>query len=162
MLYYFRKDKNATEMQETICAVYGKDAVTDRTCQKWFVRFRAGDVSLDDATQSGRPVELDSDQIKTLIENNQHDTTLNVGDILKISKTLKLLVKMKNVFYFIERTGLFGQHNITRSLYFLTLFTNFTHFWHPLIYFLYLLFSYVPHIRVSEITQHLPCSDLFP
>ena len=33
--------------------------------------FRAGDVSLDDAPQSGRPVEVDNDQIKTLTESNQ-------------------------------------------------------------------------------------------
>ena len=38
MLYYFRKGKNATEMQTKICAVC-EGAVTDRTCQKWFVKF---------------------------------------------------------------------------------------------------------------------------
>ena len=39
---------------------------------KWFVNFRAGDFSPDDALPSGRPVEVDSDQIETLTENNQH------------------------------------------------------------------------------------------
>ena len=70
MLYYFKKGKNATKIQKKICAVYGEGAVTDRTCQKWFVKFRARDFSLHDAPWSGRPVEVDSDQIKTLIENN--------------------------------------------------------------------------------------------
>ena len=49
MLYYFKKGKNAIEMQKKICAVYGEGAVTDQTCQKWFAKFRAGDFSLDDA-----------------------------------------------------------------------------------------------------------------
>ena len=49
MLYYFKKRKNATEMQKKICAIFGEGAVTDETCQKWFVKFRAGDFSLDDA-----------------------------------------------------------------------------------------------------------------
>ena len=40
-------------------------------CQKWFVRFHAGDFSLDDAPWSGRPFEVDSDQIKTLADYNQ-------------------------------------------------------------------------------------------
>ena len=62
-------------MQKKICAVYGEDAVTDRTCQKWFAKFHARDFSLDDAPWSGRPVEVDSDQIETLIENNQRYTT---------------------------------------------------------------------------------------
>ena len=39
MLYYYRKGKNATEMQKKICAVYGEGAVTDQTSQKWFVKF---------------------------------------------------------------------------------------------------------------------------
>ena len=71
MLYYFKKGKNATEMQEKICAVHGEGAVTDWMCQKWFMKFCAGDFLLDDAPQLGRPVEVDSDQIETLIENNQ-------------------------------------------------------------------------------------------
>ena len=87
MLYYFKTGKNATEMHKKICAVYGEGAVTDRTCQKWFVKFHAGDFSLDDASKSGRPVEVDSYQIETIIENNQRYTTLEIADILKISKS---------------------------------------------------------------------------
>ena len=56
-------------------------------CQKWFAKFQAGDFSLDDAPRSGRPVEVDSDQIETLIENNQRYTTREIADILKISKS---------------------------------------------------------------------------
>ena len=65
MLYYFEKGENATEKKKT-CAVYGEGAVTGRVCQKWFVRFGAGDFSLDNALWSGSPVEVDNDQIKTL------------------------------------------------------------------------------------------------
>ena len=32
ILYYFKKGKNTTDMQEMICAVYGEGAVTDQTC----------------------------------------------------------------------------------------------------------------------------------
>ena len=34
-----KKGKNSTETPKKICAVYGKCAVTDQTCQKWFVKF---------------------------------------------------------------------------------------------------------------------------
>ena len=56
MLYYFKKGKNATEMQKKICATYGEGAVTDRTCQKWFETFCAGDFSMDNASRSGSSV----------------------------------------------------------------------------------------------------------
>ena len=53
MLYYFKKGKNATEMQKRrrkrICAVYREGAVTDPMCQKWFAKFCAGDFSPDNA-----------------------------------------------------------------------------------------------------------------
>ena len=50
-LYYFKKGKNVPEMQQKICARYGESTVTDRTCQKCFAKFCAGDFSLDDAPQ---------------------------------------------------------------------------------------------------------------
>ena len=89
MLYYFKKGKNATETQRKICTVCGEGAVTGQMCQKWFAKFCARDFSLDYAPWSGRPVEVGSDQVKTLIENNQHYTTQETANILKIPKSIK-------------------------------------------------------------------------
>ena len=44
--------------------MYGEGAVTDRTCQKWFVKFHAGDFSLDDAPQT--------DQLKLTAIRSRH------------------------------------------------------------------------------------------
>ena len=67
------------------------------------MKFCAGDFSLDHAPWSGRPVEIDSDQIETLIENSQCSTIQEIADILKISKSIKLLVKMKNVPFILQK-----------------------------------------------------------
>ena len=67
--------------------MYGEGAVTAGTCQKWFAKFCAGDFSLDDAPRLRTPVEVDSDQIETLIENNQHYAMRVIADILEISKS---------------------------------------------------------------------------
>ena len=61
------------------------------------MKFPAGDFCLDDVPWSGRPAEVDSNQIETLIENNQHSTTWEIADILKIATSIKLLVEMKIV-----------------------------------------------------------------
>ena len=87
MLYYFKEGKTQLKRKKKMCAVYGEDAVTDRMCQKWFVKFYARDFSLACAPQSGRPVEVDSDQVNTLIEKNEHYTTQEIANILKISKS---------------------------------------------------------------------------
>ena len=94
--------------------MYGEGAMTDQMCQKWFVKFHAGDFLLDDAPWLGRPVETDSDQIKTLIENNQCYTTQEIANIHRISKSIKLLVKMKNVSFILQKKKeheSFGQPN---------------------------------------------------
>ena len=82
--------------------MYGEGAVTDRTCQNWFAKFHAGNFLLDDVPQSGRPLEVDRDQIKTLTENNQRSTTREIANILRIPKSIKLLVKMKNVSFILQ------------------------------------------------------------
>ena len=60
----------------------------------------AGDFSVDDAPGSGRPVEVDS-EIETLIQNSPcYYTMKEIANILKICKSINLLVKMKNVFFY--------------------------------------------------------------
>ena len=83
----------------------GGGAVTDRMCHKWLLMFHAGDVSRDDALQLGRPIEADSDQIKTLFKNNQ--SLHHVGDSqhtqnIQINKVIG--ENKKCVFYFMENT----------------------------------------------------------
>ena len=105
MLYCFMEGKNGTEMQQKqkICAVYGEGAVTDQMCQTWFVMCHAGDFSLNDAPQLSRPVKVESDQIKALIEDNQCHIRQEIANILKISKSIKLLVKVKNVSFNLQK-----------------------------------------------------------
>ena len=71
-------------------------------CQKWFAKFHAGHFLLDDAPQSGRPVEVDGDQIETLNENNQCYTMWELAYIFKISKSI-VICEMKNMSYFREK-----------------------------------------------------------
>ena len=82
------------------CAVYGEGAETEWTCQKWFAKFHAGDFSLDVAPQSGRPVEVDSNQIETLIENNQRYTTREIDDIISKSSVENHLHQLGYVIHF--------------------------------------------------------------
>ena len=84
MLYYFKKGKNATEMQKKICAVYGEGPVTDWMCQKGFMKFCTRDFLLEDA-----PVV---DQLKLMTMQLRHwekqcYMMQEIADVLKISKS---------------------------------------------------------------------------
>ena len=73
--------------------MYGEAAETEQMCQKWFVKFCAGDFSLDYAPWLSRLLEVDNNQIETLNENNQFCTTWELVNILKIHKSIKLMGK---------------------------------------------------------------------
>ena len=78
------------------------------------MKFHGGDFSPDDAPLLGRPFEDDSHEIEMLVENNQCYTTQEITNILKISKSIKLLVKMKNLLSILwekKTHKLFGQPN---------------------------------------------------
>ena len=68
---------------------------------KWFVKFRAGDFSLDDAPQSGGPGEVDSDQTETLIVTYSmlyHEGDIQHAQNIQINKVIA--ENEKCVFYF--------------------------------------------------------------
>ena len=72
--------------------MYGECAVIDQMCPKWFVKFHAGDFSMGDVHGPvGRPDEVDSDKIESLIENNHCYTTRKIANIPKIFKSIELL-----------------------------------------------------------------------
>ena len=95
MLYYFKKDKNTTEMQKKTCVPYGEGAVTDEWVKSGLWSLMSG---ISCWTMLHGQVEVDSNQMETSIEKNQCYAMGDITDIIKISKSRKFLVKMKNVF----------------------------------------------------------------
>ena len=60
-------------------------------------------MSLDDAPQSDRPAEVDSDQIERDIENDKRSAMWEVAGIFRISNSIKLLVKIKNESFILQK-----------------------------------------------------------
>ena len=87
--------------------MYGEGAVTD--C----VKNGLGSFMLETSAWTMIHGQVDSDQIETLIENYQCYTTWEIADILKTAKSIKLLMKMKNVSFIVWKKPyrLFGQPN---------------------------------------------------
>ena len=109
--------------------MYGEDAVADQMCQEWLAKFCAGDFSLDDAPRSSRPVEVDSDQIESLIENNQlyHSGDSRHTQNIQINKFIGENEKCVFLFDGKKLNGLFGQSNIIYEVIPLTSFAPTRH-----------------------------------
>ena len=54
MLYHFHEGTNALQATKPIRSVYSEDFLNERTCQKWFASFKAGDFDLNERDRSGR------------------------------------------------------------------------------------------------------------
>ena len=47
-LFMFDQDKSTKEASRLISELYPEDVMTERTCERWFAKFREGDRSLQD------------------------------------------------------------------------------------------------------------------
>ena len=90
MLYEFKQGKNASEACESICKVYGSGVLTARTVQNWFARFRNGKFTLEDDYRSGRPVELETDELEALLEEDPSQSTRELGNRLGVDHSTVL------------------------------------------------------------------------
>jgi len=111
MLFYFRKGKNATQTRKKKCAVYEEDVVSERVCQNWFAKFRAGDTTCEDRERSGRPLVVDNDQIKNLIKSNPHNTTREIAEIIDVSQ--KTVVNHLYTLGYVSRYDIWVLHNLS-------------------------------------------------
>ncbi|UYV83500.1 hypothetical protein LAZ67_23001248 [Cordylochernes scorpioides] len=71
----FHRGQKAGEAARDICNVYGKGVIGERAAQKWFAKFKNGDLDLEDTPRSGRPSEFDEEHLKAL--NTSAVTTSN-------------------------------------------------------------------------------------
>ena len=70
MIYEFWPGKNATKGTKAIFSVYDVNALNVRVCQKWFASFRSANFDLEDQDRSGRPQELETDELETLLKED--------------------------------------------------------------------------------------------
>ena len=111
MLYEFRKGSSVTIATKNMCAVYGENALSSRTCRKWFQRFRAGNFCLEDEERSGRPPQTDEDKIRDLVEKSRSLTVQEMSNVLKIPKTTirRCLKKM----WMVSKLNVWVPHELT-------------------------------------------------
>ena len=58
LLYYFNMKKTAAESHRILVEVFDEHALAERTCQKWFARFKSGYFGLEDEERPGQPKKV--------------------------------------------------------------------------------------------------------
>lgn len=66
-LYEFDQGRSAAQAARNLQSTYGEDAMSERSCQVWFSRFKEGDRSLQDLSREGRPKMIDHSELKAAV-----------------------------------------------------------------------------------------------
>lgn len=101
-LYEHKLGHNAAEATRNINTAFGEATVSERTAQRWFEKFRSGDMSLE-SEPSGRPVPaIDNDELRTLVESNPRQSVRDIAQNLgvhysTVSRHLQAIGKVKKL-----------------------------------------------------------------
>ncbi|CAH1963338.1 unnamed protein product [Acanthoscelides obtectus] len=66
-LFQFKLGRKAAEETRDINDAFGQGTTNGCTAQRWFKKFRSGDESLEDEERSGRPHDVNYDELKALV-----------------------------------------------------------------------------------------------
>ena len=94
LLHYLNMNKTAAENHRILVEVYGEHALAERTCQKWFARFKSGDFGLEDEERTGQPKKFEDEELEALLDEYCCQTQEELAESLgvtqaAISKRLK-------------------------------------------------------------------------
>ena len=64
-----------------ICSAFREDAVTYKTCEKWFQRFRNGNFDFSDRERPGQPKKIKNEQL----EENPTETEKELAQALGVT-----------------------------------------------------------------------------
>lgn len=85
--FLWKKGRSNKEITSEIDAVYGDDAPSLRTVQKWTKLFNEGKEDLDDAPRSGRPPkEFLVTKVRTLLEENPFFSQKKIAKTLEVDQ----------------------------------------------------------------------------
>ena len=85
ILHYFNMKKSATESHRILVEVYGDHALAERTCRKWFARFKSGDFSLEDQERPGQPKKFEDAELAALLDQDSCQTQEDLAKSLGVN-----------------------------------------------------------------------------
>ena len=113
LLFAFNRGQKASEATRDICAVYGEDAIAERTARDWFARFKHDKFDLNDALRSGRPVEIDEDQLGDLLKEDGRQTCRELGE--KMNCDFATISRHLQSMGFTQKLGAWVPHELTQK-----------------------------------------------
>ena len=84
LLHYFNMEKTAVKSHRILVEFYGEHALAERTCKKWFARFKTGDFGLDDEERPGQAENFEDEELKALLDADCYETQEELAEPLGV------------------------------------------------------------------------------
>ncbi|GBM36560.1 Histone-lysine N-methyltransferase SETMAR [Araneus ventricosus] len=92
MYYEFRYKRSATECHQKMCESLGINTVSYDTVKVWFQKFKAGNFDTEDEPRSCRPIEVDCEQLKQIIDQDKNVSKRTIA--LELDVCQKIIVNV--------------------------------------------------------------------
>ena len=74
-IFEFNKGNSETKVTRNICGTYNENVLKERTCQRWFSKFRSGDFGFKKKDKSEKKKKYDLNDINETLKENPFSTT---------------------------------------------------------------------------------------
>ena len=87
LLHCFKEGRPAAQAEEEVNEIYGARAPGIRQIYRWYAKFRAENVTLEDRPRAGTPRKLEDADIRHLLEQDRNLTTEELAESLDVDPT---------------------------------------------------------------------------
>ena len=110
VLHYFNMKKTAAKSHRILVEVYGQHALAERTCHKWFARFKSGDFVLEDEERLGQPKKFEDKELEALLDEDCCQTQEELAESLVVTQAA--ISKRLKAAGYIQKQGNWAPHEL--------------------------------------------------
>ncbi|UYV64255.1 SETMAR [Cordylochernes scorpioides] len=78
--------KSATDGHRLLCEAYGKHALSIKSCEYWFRRFKSGDFDTRDKERGGRLIKFEDAELEALLDEDSSQTQEELAETLGVTQ----------------------------------------------------------------------------
>ncbi|UYV71384.1 SETMAR [Cordylochernes scorpioides] len=78
--------KSSTDGHRLLCEAYGKHALSIKSCEYWFRRFKSGEFDTRDKERGGRPIKFEDAELEALLDEDSSQTQEEFAETLGVTQ----------------------------------------------------------------------------
>ena len=86
LIYFFNLKKSAAEAHRLLLEAYGEAALSERSCQEWYQKFKNGEFDVKDKERIGRPKVYEDMELEVLLEEDSSQTQKELALTLQVTQ----------------------------------------------------------------------------